>query len=125
MSLINCKVYLELSWIEGYILTSDGDSSKFEITVAKLHVPMFTTKGNIIVTKQLSDGFKDQLLEQLSNKACKGSRRRKKHELLNVSFQGVRRLFVLAYVIVAGAANDSISLESVFFGEGRLVIITH
>ena len=79
MSLINCKVYLELSWIEGYILTSDGDSSKFEITVAKLHVPMFTTKGNIIVTKQLSDGFKDQLLEQLSNKACQGSRRRKKH----------------------------------------------
>ena len=29
------------------------------------------------------------------------------YELLNGSFQGVRRLFVLAYVVAAGAANDA------------------
>ena len=39
MPLINCKVYLELNWIEDCILSSAGDSAKFEITDAKLHVP--------------------------------------------------------------------------------------
>ena len=33
---------------------------KFKITDAKLHVPIFTlsTKGNVNLTKQLSNGFK-------------------------------------------------------------------
>ena len=40
--LINCKVYLELNWIEDCILSSAGDSAKFVITDAKLHVPIVT-----------------------------------------------------------------------------------
>ena len=39
MPLTNCKVYLELNWIEDCILSSTGDSAKFEIADAKLHVP--------------------------------------------------------------------------------------
>ena len=60
MPLINCKVYLELNWIEDCILSSNGDSSKFEITDAKLHVPIvsLTTKGSANLAKQLSKGFK-------------------------------------------------------------------
>ena len=42
MPLINCKVYLELNWIEDCILSSAGDSAKFAITDAKLHVPIVT-----------------------------------------------------------------------------------
>ena len=42
MSLINCKVYLELNCIEDCILSSAGDSAKFAITDAKLHVPIVT-----------------------------------------------------------------------------------
>ena len=40
---------------------SAGDSAKFEITVAKLHVPIATlsTKDNPNLTKQLNEGFKD------------------------------------------------------------------
>ena len=34
MPLINCKVYLELNWIEDYILSSAGNSAKLEITDA-------------------------------------------------------------------------------------------
>ena len=30
--LINCKVYLELNWIENCILSSAGDTAKFAIT---------------------------------------------------------------------------------------------
>ena len=40
--LINCKVYLELNWIEDCILSSAGDSAKFVIADAKLHVPIVT-----------------------------------------------------------------------------------
>ena len=33
MPLINCKVHLELNWIEDCILSSAGDSAKFEIKI--------------------------------------------------------------------------------------------
>ena len=58
--LINCKAHLELNWIEDCILSSSGDSAKFEITDAKLHVPIVTlsTKDSVNLTKQLSKGFK-------------------------------------------------------------------
>ena len=60
MPLINCKVYLELSWIEDCILSSAGNSPKFAITDAKLHVPIvtFSTKDSANLTKQLNEGFK-------------------------------------------------------------------
>ena len=60
MPLKNCKVCLELNWIEDCILSSAGDSAKFEITDAKLHVPIVTlsTKDSANLTKQLSKGFK-------------------------------------------------------------------
>ena len=32
MPLINCKIHLELNWIEDCILSSAGDSVKFKIT---------------------------------------------------------------------------------------------
>ena len=35
MQLINCKVYLELNWIEDSILSSAGNTAKFAITDAK------------------------------------------------------------------------------------------
>ena len=33
------------------------------------------------------------------------------YELLNASFQGVRRLFLFAYVVAAGAANDEVGIK--------------
>ena len=65
MLLINCKVNPELNWIEDCILLSAADFEQFKITVAKLHVPIvtFSTKDNVNVTKQLSNGFlKDQYI---------------------------------------------------------------
>ena len=57
--LINCKVYLELNWIENSILISAGDTANFAITDTKLHVPMVTlsTKDSENIAKQLNDGF--------------------------------------------------------------------
>ena len=58
--LINCKAYLELNWIEDCILSIAWNSAKFEITDAKLHIPIVTlsTKDNANLAKQLNEGFK-------------------------------------------------------------------
>ena len=55
MPLINCKVCLELNWIENCILSSAEDSIKFEITDAKLHVPIVTlaTKDSANLNKTI------------------------------------------------------------------------
>ena len=42
MPLINCKIHLELNLIEDRVVSSAGDSAKFKITDAKLHVPIVT-----------------------------------------------------------------------------------
>ena len=70
MPLINYEIHLKLNWIENCILWSVGDSAKSKITDAKLHVHIVTlsTKDNVNLTKQLSDGFeKICLFKQLSN----------------------------------------------------------
>ena len=65
-------------------------------------------------------------MEQLSNEACKDNRKRKNLcELLNPSFQSVRRLFVLAYVIAAGAANDEAGIKNsrkYFLPRGEIIL---
>ena len=56
MPLINCKFHLALNWIEDCTLSSAGNSGKFKITDAKLHVPVVTlsTRDTVNLTKQLS-----------------------------------------------------------------------
>ena len=46
MPLISCKVYLELNYIEDWILYSAGNSAKFAITDVKLHVLIVTLSTN-------------------------------------------------------------------------------
>ena len=60
MPLINCKIYLELNWIEDCILSSAGDTAKFAITDTKLHVPIvsLSTKESANLANQLNEGFK-------------------------------------------------------------------
>ena len=110
MPLINCKVYLELNWIEDCILSSAGDSAKFAITDAKLHVPIVTlsTKDSANLAKQLNEGFKRSVYwNSYETKPAKVIEQGKNiYELLNASFQGVKRLFVLAYFIAAPVGDN-------------------
>ena len=112
MLLVNCKVHLGLNWIEDCILSSSGDSAKFEITDAKLHVPIVTlsTKDSANLAKQLNEGFKRSVCwKSYEIKPGKVIEQGKNlYELLNASFQGVRRLFVLAYVV---ATNDEAGIK--------------
>ena len=110
MPIINCKVHLELNWIEDCVLSIAGNSAKFEMADAKLHAPIVTllTKDSVNLTKQLSAGFeKSAYWNSYQTKPVKVKEKGKyMYELLNVSIQGVKRLFFLAYVVAAGAKND-------------------
>ena len=116
MPLINCKVYLELNWIEDCILSSAGDTAKFAITDAKLHVPIVTlsTKDSANLAKQLNEGFKRSVYwNSYETKPAKVIEQGKNiYELLNASFQGVKRLFVLAYFIADGG-NDEAGIKTI------------
>ena len=119
--LINCKVELSLNRIENCILTTSANANKaiFKITDAKLYVPIVTssTEDNAILTKQLNDGFKrpvywnkykavdNKIVEIADNNEEKYIR-----ELLDSSYQGVKRLFVLAYDNTDG--NNKVSIDS-------------
>ena len=100
MSLINCKIHLELNCIEDSILSSDGNSAKLKITDTKLHVPIVTlsTTDNVNLTKQLSNGFKRSVYWNgyQTNPAIVIKKGKNMYELLNASFEGVKILCVLA-----------------------------
>ena len=111
MPLINCKFYLELNWIEDCILSSAGSTAKFAITNTNLHVPIVIlyTKDSTNLAKQLNDGFEISVYwNSYEAKPAKVIEQGKNiYELLNASFQGVKRLFVFGYVIAAPAAGDN------------------
>ena len=115
MPLTNCKVYLELIWIEDCILSSAGDTAKFTIADTKLHVPIITlsTKDSTNLAKQLNDGFNRSVYwNSYETKPAKVIEQGKNiYELLNASFQGVKRLFVLAYFIADGG-NDEAGIKN-------------
>ena len=99
--LINCKVELSLSWNENCILTSLARNTTFAITDAKLYVPVVTLliEDNAKLTKLLNDGFKRSVYwnryKVIPNKIYNANDYIT--ELLDASYQRVKRLFVLAY----------------------------
>ena len=80
----------------------------FTITDAKLYVPVLTlsTEGNVKLSKLLTEGFKRPIYwnkyKMIPNKTYNENNNNR--ELLDSSYQGVERLFVLAYRD-QGAAN--------------------
>ena len=103
MPLINCKVNLILTWSSTRVLVAtniDGENATFAITDTKIYVPVVTlsTQKNTKFLQQLKSGFKrvinwnkylskPELLVQNPNL----------NHLVEPSFQGVNRLFVLAF----------------------------
>ena len=116
MPLVNCKVPLELNWIEDCILSNAANSTKFKIADPKLHVSIITlsTKNNANLTKQLSDGFKRSVYwnsyQTIPANIIENGKNI--YKLLSASFQGIKRLFVLAYAIVTDAADDEAGIKS-------------
>ena len=63
MPLINCKVNLIIIWSKYCVITNSTGKEKFEITDAKLYVPVVTlsTQGNAKLFQQLKLVLKQQL----------------------------------------------------------------
>ena len=99
-----------INWIEDL-----QNSEKFEITDAKLHVflQLLDLLKTVNVTKQLSEGFKTSAYwnNYQTKPAILIEKGTKIYKLLNESFQGVRRLFVLACAVAAVAANHEASIK--------------
>ena len=112
MPLINCKIHLELHWNNNCVMYDTntylaGDNvnnreTTFQITSTKLYVPIITlsTKDNVNLTKQLNEGFKrsvywNKYKSKLETKSLDNDNITRFP--LHASFQGVNRLFVLAF----------------------------
>ena len=117
MPLINCKIHLELNCNNNCVMYgadtyAGGDNAnnretKFQITRTKLYVPIGTlsTKDNENLTKQLNQGFKKYVYwnEYKSKVETKNSEGHNPTSFpLDVLFQGVNSLFVLAYSNTGG-----------------------
>ena len=107
MSLVNCKIDLELTWHKDCMISSvnaaAGQVVSFMITNTKLYVPIVTlsTKNNNNLTKQLNDRFKRSIYwNQYVSKPFPAIPHKKTgitRFALDAAFQGVNRLFVLAF----------------------------
>ena len=118
MPLINCKVELSLKWYERCLLTA-ATTATFKITDAKLYVPIVTlsAEDNAKLSKLLGEGFKRPVYwnkyKVIDNKVVEiAANNEEKYirELLDSSYQGVKRLFVLAYDNTAG--DNQVSIDS-------------
>ena len=102
MPLINCEVNLILTWSSTCVIASvivANQAATFAITDTKLYVPVVTlsTQENTKLFQQLKSGFKRVINwnKYLSKPELLAKNPNLNH-LVEPSFQGVNRLFVLA-----------------------------
>ena len=100
MSLINCEVNLILTWSKDCVITNSEGEAKFAITETKLYVPVVTlsTQDNAKLLQQLKSGFKRTInWNKYESNIKTFAQNRYLNHLINPSFQGVNRLFVLSF----------------------------
>ena len=100
MPLINCEVNLILTWSKDCVISSANGETKFKITETKLYVPVVTlsTQDNAKLLQQLKSGFKRTInWTKYESKIKTFAKNRYLNHLINPSFQGVNRLFVLSF----------------------------
>ena len=112
MPLINCKIHLESNWNDDCVMYgadtyAGGDNANdrettFQIRSTKLYIPVVTlsTKDNENVTKQLDERFKrsiywNEYKSKIETKTADDNNATRFP--LDASFQGVNRLFALAF----------------------------
>ena len=99
MLLINCEINVILTWSKDCVITNSEGEGKFAITERKLYVPVATlsTQDNAKLLQQFKSGFKRTInLNKYETYVKAFARNRYLNQLINSSFQGVNRLFVLS-----------------------------
>ena len=111
MPLINCKVELSSKWDKNCKLSSEDGNSVFAITDTTFYVAIVTLspEDNVKLSKLLGEGFKRPIYwnqyKVIPNKTYDANGYIR--ELLDSSYQGVKRLFVLAYDNTNGITPNS------------------
>ena len=110
MPLINWEVNLELTWSKDYVITNSTGEVKFQTTETKLFVPVGTlsTQNYAKLLQQLKSGFKRTVTRNKYEWSLKTfAQNRYLNYLVNPSFQGVNRLFVLSFEKENGRTSHS------------------
>ena len=102
MPLINCKIKLNLTWKKECVLSTDDGNAVFIINNTKLYVPVVTLskEDNKDFIEQQNKGFQRSIYwneyktQEINENADANVF---KYINLDPSFQGVNRLFVMAY----------------------------
>ena len=100
MPLINYEISLDLNWSENCIITATNvvnQGTAFSITDRKLYIPIVTLsiQNNAKRLEQLKSRFKGTIKYQLKVSAERQTQYL--NFLIDPSFQGVNRLFVLSF----------------------------
>ena len=99
--LINCEINLILTWSSTCVITNSTGAGRFEITDTKLYVPVETlaTQENTKLLEQLKSGFKRVINwnKYLSKPELLRRNANLNNHLVEPSFQGINRFFVLAF----------------------------
>ena len=107
MPLINCKIKLNLTWKTECVLSTGGGEAVFIINGTKLYVPLVTLskEDNKDIIEQRDKGFQRSIYwNEYKTKEINENADANVFKYINLdpSFQGVNRLFVMAY----NRAND-------------------
>ena len=99
-ALINCEANLILTWSSTCVITDSTGAGTFEITDKKLYVPVviLSTQENTKLLQQLKSGFKRVInWNKYLSKPELLRRNLNLNHLVEPNFQGINRLFVLAF----------------------------
>ena len=107
MPLINCKIKLNLTWKKECVLSTGDDEAVFIINDTKLYVPVVTLskEDNKDFIEQQNKGFQRSIYwNEYKTKEINENADANVFKYINLdpSFQGVNRLFVMAYNRVNG-----------------------
>ena len=102
MPLINCKIKLNLTWKKECVLSNQDGAAVFIINDTKLYVPVVTLskEDNKDFIKQQNKGFQRSIYwNEYKTKEINENADANVFKYINLdpSFQGVNRLFVMAY----------------------------
>ena len=102
MPLINCKIKLNLTWKKECVLSTDAGNAAFIINDTKMYVPVVTLskEDNKDFIEQQNKGFQRSIYwNEYKTKEINENADANVFKYINLdpSFQGVNRLFVMAY----------------------------
>ena len=104
------KLVFFLTWSSTCVITNSTGEQKFKLTVTKLFVPVVTllTQDNAKLLQQLKSGFTRTILWNKYHSDPKTyAQNRYLNQLVNPSFQGVNKFFILSFKNKNGRTSHS------------------